>query len=150
LFDRVFFRLSGSQITIFKQGKVPALLVRILITVHALLPACLHSTARSVDAALAFQLGMLPSQDNDGHFALEEADPFQIDTKPHGHGSSQLNCLSLRATTSNSTCRLLIGRSTAGDVHTLLYQTRLVDKWVTELKKKWVVFFQDTNGLVFR
>lgn len=24
--------------------------------------------------------------DNDAHFALEEGDPYTLDTKPHGHG----------------------------------------------------------------
>ena len=46
--------IAEDQITIFKQGKVPALL------------------------------------DNEAHFALDEKDPFQIDTKPHGHGQSGL------------------------------------------------------------
>jgi len=58
--------------------------------------------------------------DVDGHFALK-SDSLEIDTKPHGHG----------------------------DVHTLLYQTGLVKKW-NEEGKKWVVFFQDTNPLVFK
>jgi UDP-sugar pyrophosphorylase len=32
----------------------------------------------------------------------------------------------------------------------LLYQQKIVENWVKSLHKKWVVFFQDTNGLVFR
>eukprot|EP00331_Platyophrya_macrostoma_P010990 CAMPEP_0176432794 /NCGR_PEP_ID=MMETSP0127-20121128/15599_1 /TAXON_ID=938130 /ORGANISM="Platyophrya macrostoma, Strain WH" /LENGTH=570 /DNA_ID=CAMNT_0017815019 /DNA_START=18 /DNA_END=1730 /DNA_ORIENTATION=- len=58
--------------------------------------------------------------DNEAHFALE-AGKLRIDTKPHGHG----------------------------DVHTLLYQYGLAKKW-NEEGKKWIVFFQDTNLLVFR
>lgn len=46
---------------------------------------------------------------------------YEIVTKPHGHG----------------------------DVHMLLHKQGLVKKWQGE-GKKWVVFFQDTNGLVFR
>ena len=80
------FGMSASQLTIFKQGKVPSLL------------------------------------DNDAHFTLEEADPYALDTKPHGHG----------------------------DVHMLLYQTGIIQRWVEERGRKHVIFFQDTNGLVFR
>merc|ERR1719445_1334811 len=58
---------------------------------------------------------------NDAEFVLEKDDPFSLLTKPHGHG----------------------------DVHTLIYTSGLSSKWAKE-KKKWVVFFQDTNGLVFR
>jgi UDP-sugar pyrophosphorylase len=36
-----------------------------------------------------------------------------------------------------------------GDVHTLLYQHQLPQKWVQE-GKRWVLFFQDTNALVFK
>ena len=45
---------------------------------------------------------------------------FLIDTKPHGHG----------------------------DVHTLLHQHKVIENW-GKMGKKWVVFFQDTNILVF-
>lgn len=92
------FGMSASQLTVFKQGKVPSLL------------------------------------DNDAHFCLDEKDPFALDTKPHGHG----------------------------DVHSLLYKEGIVERWVngqpgtvvsgssaTVLPVKWIVFFQDTNGLVF-
>lgn len=59
--------------------------------------------------------------DNAARFAVSESDPFAIDVKPHGHG----------------------------DVHTLLFQSGLSNKWKQE-GRKWLVFFQDTNGLVFR
>jgi UDP-sugar pyrophosphorylase len=59
--------------------------------------------------------------DNDARFALEETDNFEISTKPHGHG----------------------------DVHTLLHQYGVVSKWVDQ-GIEWIVFFQDTNGVVFR
>jgi UDP-sugar pyrophosphorylase len=59
--------------------------------------------------------------DNDARFALEENDNYEISTKPHGHG----------------------------DVHTLLHQYGVVNKWV-ESGIEWIVFFQDTNGVVFR
>ena len=58
--------------------------------------------------------------DNDCNFSILH-DKFLIDTKPHGHG----------------------------DVHTLLHQNRVIENWKNQ-GKKWVVFFQDTNALVFR
>jgi len=57
--------------------------------------------------------------DNDCKIALIK-DTLLIDTKPHGHG----------------------------DVHTLLYQNGVIENWQKQ-GKKWVVFFQDTNILVF-
>jgi UDP-sugar pyrophosphorylase len=57
--------------------------------------------------------------DNNGAFVY--GDGLSLQTKPHGHG----------------------------DVHTLLYQTKLSEKWAKE-GKKWILFFQDTNGLVFK
>lgn len=57
--------------------------------------------------------------DNDCHFALQ-SESFMIDTKPHGHG----------------------------DIHTLLHQFGVVQRWMN-LGKKWVIFFQDTNALAF-
>ncbi|CEL97994.1 unnamed protein product [Vitrella brassicaformis CCMP3155] len=59
--------------------------------------------------------------DNEAKIAPKEDDPSGIQTKPHGHG----------------------------DVHTLLNSHGLPQKWVKE-GRKWVVFFQDTNGLIFR
>lgn len=52
---------------------------------------------------------------------MEKDDPYVIQRKPHGHG----------------------------DVHALLHSTGLVKKWQKN-GVKWVCFFQDTNGLVFR
>lgn len=56
--------------------------------------------------------------DNNGSFVL--ASPFELDTKPHGHG----------------------------DVHSLLHSSGLAKKWVSE-GRKWVAFIQDTNPMVF-
>jgi UDP-sugar pyrophosphorylase len=47
--------------------------------------------------------------------------PLEISTKPHGHG----------------------------DVHILLHLSGTANKWSDE-GRKWIVFFQDTNGVVFR
>lgn len=58
--------------------------------------------------------------DNEGHIAMEEKDPYVIDTKPHGHG----------------------------DVHTLLASSGVAKKW-NEEGRKYIVFFQDTNSLCF-
>lgn len=60
--------------------------------------------------------------DNEARFALEK-DKLLIETKPHGHG----------------------------DIHTLLYQHELTKTWQQAPNDiKWVVFFQDTNPLIFR
>ena len=58
---------------------------------------------------------------NDAHLALAKDDAYKLQTKPHGHG----------------------------DVHALLHTSGLLKKWHTA-GKKWIVFFQDTNSLVFR
>ena len=57
--------------------------------------------------------------DNDCHFALM-SEEFLIDTKPHGHG----------------------------DIHTLVHQFGVADRWI-KMNKKWVVFIQDTNMFTF-
>lgn len=56
--------------------------------------------------------------DNEAHFSMDS--PYEIETKPHGHG----------------------------DVHTLLASTGLAKKWMAE-GKKYIIFFQDTNSLCF-
>ncbi|CAN6173475.1 unnamed protein product [Urochloa humidicola] len=58
--------------------------------------------------------------DNDARLALDPNDKYKIQTKPHGHG----------------------------DVHSLLYSSGLLEQWKSE-ERKWVLFFQDTNGLLF-
>ena len=57
----------------------------------------------------------------DGHGRLAMEDSYTIQTKPHGHG----------------------------DVHMLLHSTGLAKKWQQD-GFKWICFFQDTNGQVFR
>eukprot|EP00947_MAST-08B_sp_MAST-8B-sp1_P000653 g653.t1 len=59
--------------------------------------------------------------DNAARFATDGDDPFSISTKPHGHG----------------------------DVHILLHSSGTAGRWAAE-GRKWIVFFQDTNGVVFR
>ncbi len=72
---------------------------------------------------IIFKQGKVPSLlDNDAHFCLDSCDDYQLDTKPHGHG----------------------------DVHMLLYKNKIVENWVKLNGRKWLLFFQDTNGLVFR
>ncbi|KAL2632457.1 hypothetical protein R1flu_017143 [Riccia fluitans] len=78
--------------------------------------------------------GMLPDQvvllkqekvaclsDNNGSLALDPSNSFLIQTKPHGHG----------------------------DVHSVLYNSGLLTRWQHE-SRKWVLFFQDTNALLFK
>ncbi|KAI6690986.1 hypothetical protein NL676_027814 [Syzygium grande] len=60
-------------------------------------------------------------EDNDARLALDPHDKYKIQTKPHGHG----------------------------DVHALLYSSGLLNLW-HDAGMKWVLFFQDTNGLLFK
>ena len=57
-----------------------------------------------------------------GTMTRDPTNKYALMTKPHGHG----------------------------DVHYLLHQTGLAKQWYEEENRKWVCFFQDTNGLVFR
>ncbi|OIW14508.1 hypothetical protein TanjilG_12101 [Lupinus angustifolius] len=59
--------------------------------------------------------------DNDARLALDPQSKYKIQTKPHGHG----------------------------DVHSLLYSSGLLKAWY-DAGLKWVLFFQDTNGLLFK
>ncbi|XP_040942853.1 UDP-sugar pyrophosphorylase [Gossypium hirsutum] len=59
--------------------------------------------------------------DNDARLALDPHNKYQIQTKPHGHG----------------------------DVHSLLYSSGLLKVWL-DAGLRWVLFFQDTNGLLFK
>lgn len=58
--------------------------------------------------------------DNEANIAFD-AESFKIITKPHGHG----------------------------DVHTLLYQSGVAQKWVDQ-GKLWMIFIQDTNSLAIK
>ncbi|MBF0489506.1 MAG: UTP--glucose-1-phosphate uridylyltransferase [Candidatus Omnitrophica bacterium] len=65
--------------------------------------------------------GMVPAVvDNDGTFVLDEADPFKLQVKPHGHG----------------------------DIHMLIKQVGLDELWLKQ-GRTYTFFFQDTNGVVF-
>lgn len=56
----------------------------------------------------------------DSSAKIAMAGPYEAESKPHGHG----------------------------DVHVLMHSTGTAAKWAAE-GKKWVAFFQDTNGLAF-
>ncbi|CAI0393300.1 unnamed protein product [Linum tenue] len=60
-------------------------------------------------------------EDNDARLALDPQNKFRIQTKPHGHG----------------------------DVHALLYSSGVLEEWQRG-GVRWVLFFQDTNGLLFK
>ncbi|KAJ6709307.1 UDP- GLUCOSE PYROPHOSPHORYLASE [Salix koriyanagi] len=60
-------------------------------------------------------------EDNDARLALDPQNKFRVQTKPHGHG----------------------------DVHSLLYSSGLLYEW-RDAGLRWVLFFQDTNGLLFK
>ncbi|OMO91211.1 UTP--glucose-1-phosphate uridylyltransferase [Corchorus capsularis] len=59
--------------------------------------------------------------DNDARLALDPHNKYKIQTKPHGHG----------------------------DVHSLLYSSGILKIW-RDAGLRWVLFFQDTNGLLFK
>ncbi|KAG8378207.1 hypothetical protein BUALT_Bualt08G0113800 [Buddleja alternifolia] len=59
--------------------------------------------------------------DNDARMAVDPNNKYRIQTKPHGHG----------------------------DVHSLLYSSGLLKEWLGA-GRRWVLFFQDTNGLLFK
>lgn len=110
-----------------------------LETTPGQIPLVLMTSGDTHDRTLALleagaYFGLLPTQvhlmkqekvpclaNNEAHIAVEPTDRFQIQTKPHGHG----------------------------DVHSLLYSTGLAKRFNSE-GKKWVFFFQDTNGLLFK
>ncbi|KAF5206725.1 Shikimate dehydrogenase (NADP(+)) [Thalictrum thalictroides] len=82
----------------------------------------------------AYFFGMMPSQvkllkqekvacleNNDARLAVDPHNKYRIQTKPHGHG----------------------------DVHSLLYSSGLLSVW-HDAGLKWVLFSQDTNGLLFK
>ncbi|XP_004502545.1 UDP-sugar pyrophospharylase [Cicer arietinum] len=60
-------------------------------------------------------------EDNDARLALDPQNRYRIQTKPHGHG----------------------------DVHSLLHSSGILKVW-HNAGLKWVLFFQDTNGLLFK
>lgn len=59
--------------------------------------------------------------DGMARFEMDSKDPFKVVTKPHGHG----------------------------DIHSLLYKEGVTREWEQKLGIKYIVFFQDTNGLAF-
>ncbi|KAF8062991.1 hypothetical protein HT031_003830 [Scenedesmus sp. PABB004] len=92
-----------------------------------------HAPTAALLAAHA-NFGMAPGQvtllkqekvpcllDSAARLALDPADAYALQTKPHGHG----------------------------DVHALLHASGLARDWAAR-GLEWVCFFQDTNGLVFR
>jgi len=59
--------------------------------------------------------------DNDARLAVDLRNKYRIQTKPHGHG----------------------------DVHALLFSSGILKVW-RDAGLRWVLFFQDTNGLLFK
>jgi len=57
--------------------------------------------------------------DSNATFSLKS--PYVLEMKPHGHG----------------------------DVHMLMEQNDVARRWMKDLGIKWILFFQDTNGMVF-
>lgn len=77
--------------------------------------------AKSDQIVLIKQEKVACISDNEGRLALDPKNNFRIQTKPHGHG----------------------------DVHMLLHQSGIAQKWKSS-GLQWVCFFQDTNVQAFR
>ncbi|KAL2894012.1 UDP-sugar pyrophosphorylase [Bienertia sinuspersici] len=92
---------------------------------HARTLALLESNAyfgmKSTQVSLLKQEKVACLADNVARLAMDPENKYRIQTKPHGHG----------------------------DVHSLLYSSGLLSKW-HDAGVKWVLFFQDTNGLLFK
>ncbi|KAF6133923.1 hypothetical protein GIB67_040687 [Kingdonia uniflora] len=82
-----------------------------------------HNNFGMIDGQVVFlkQEKVACLDDNDARLAKDPHNSYRIQTKPHGHG----------------------------DVHSLLKSSGLLDKW-HDSGLKWVLFFQDTNGLLFK
>jgi len=65
-------------------------------------------------------MGVPAIQDGDGKIALDPENAYKIWTKPHGHG----------------------------DIHALLHSNNIAKNWLDK-GLKYIVLFQDTNGLAF-
>ncbi|GAB4844122.1 hypothetical protein Ancab_037429 [Ancistrocladus abbreviatus] len=106
------------------QGEVPFAIMTSDDT-HACTLALLESNSyfgmRPTQITLLKQEKVACLEDNDARLALDPNNRYRIQTKPHGHG----------------------------DVHSLLYSSGLLKVW-HEAGVKWVLFFQDTNGLLFK
>ena len=80
--------------------------------------------------------------DVDAHISAKDG---CIETKPHGHGHSVLFAMC-------SKCGLRLGAAAhafQGDIHGLMHQRGLANRWVEE-GRRWFFVFQDTNPLHFR
>jgi len=131
--ERSFIQLYIDHILAFQER------ARLVTGKNVVLPLAIMTSGDTHEATVNLlnenhNFGMLPDQivivkqekvpallDNDARFALEDDNPYEISTKPHGHG----------------------------DVHSLLISSGVAKKWV-ENGIDWIVFFQDTNGIVFR
>jgi len=72
------------------------------------------------DQITLMQQELVPAlTDSNGTFYLKS--PYELGMKPHGHG----------------------------DVHVLMEQNKVAKRWMERLGIKWILFFQDTNGMVF-
>eukprot|EP00041_Stephanoeca_diplocostata_P037913 m.1459301 g.1459301 ORF g.1459301 m.1459301 type:complete len:643 (+) comp25126_c0_seq11:59-1987(+) len=88
----------------------------------ALLTANNYFGMKEEQITLMKQAKVASLMDQDAHIAQDPSTPYGIATKPHGHG----------------------------DVHLLLKSTGLARRWYTSHGVKWMLFFQDTNALIFK
>uniref|UniRef100_A0A7S0DLK5 UTP-monosaccharide-1-phosphate uridylyltransferase n=2 Tax=Amorphochlora amoebiformis TaxID=1561963 RepID=A0A7S0DLK5_9EUKA len=126
---RSYLEHYSQHITAFQQDskQPPPLAIMTSDDTHEKTAKMLHDHNNfGLDITLIKQEKVPSLADTNASFVLQKVEGkgsthYQLGTKPHGHG----------------------------DVHTLLHTSGLAKKWKKE-GRKWVVFFQDTNALVFR
>ena len=132
------FGLAEGQITLIKQEKARC---------STAVRQCSSVFDRPPRPPASSQVPCLSN--NDAHVALDPANPFAIQTKPHGHGDvhALLHSSGLAAGRGPPLARKPLKRCRARIREPAAVSLRA--RWLAR-GLKWVVFFQDTNALVFK
>ncbi|KAK8580221.1 hypothetical protein V6N13_143340 [Hibiscus sabdariffa] len=91
-------------------------------------------------------------EDNDARLALDPHDKYKIQTKPHGHGDvhSLLYSSGLLNVCYHYVISLWHGNSIFDDVCVCSCPCLSLQIHLRDAGLRWVLFFQDTNGLLFK
>ncbi|KAG5525127.1 hypothetical protein RHGRI_031715 [Rhododendron griersonianum] len=118
----------GKEISVLVRGGSPKQIPFVIMTsddTHARTLELLESNSyfgmNPTQVKLLKQEKVACLDDNVARLAVDPRNKYVIQTKPHGHG----------------------------DVHSLLYSSGLLNLW-RHAGLRWVLFFQDTNGLLFK
>lgn len=77
--------------------------------------------------------------------------PALLDTSARLCLTDHNNDISVNHNTSEISSRLLLRKPHGhGDVHALLFRSGIVKQWTLENRVKYIIFFQDTNALIFK